>query len=221
MSRLNTCSVTKHIKHISHFPCVPTPNVLVETQKRITHMLHIRHSFCIPLRNVAVEMKLHKSFHKHFQYIHSVFQRPNVIVYQTFCDRAQTIHSPVSAIAVLQTTKVYPQIAEYVGARKFFSRAVFQLANVAADWLNANVSESKNIDSISVTFSVFQLPMSWLNAEASKNINCILVTCAVFQLPMSWLNARSGMKHVTHTYSHLRCVPTPNVLVERRSGKQT
>ena len=42
-----------------------------------------------------------------------------------------------------------------------------------------------------VTFSVFQLPMSWLNAEAEVNIPYILVTCAVFQLPMSWLNAEA------------------------------
>ena len=34
---------------------------------------------------------------------------------------------------------------------------------------------------------LFQLPMSWLNAEAIENIEFIRVTSAVFQLPMSWL----------------------------------
>ena len=38
--------------------------------------------------------------------------------------------------------------------------------------------------------SVFQLPMSWLNAEADKTYYHS-VTCAVFQLPMSWLNAEA------------------------------
>jgi len=40
---------------------------------------------------------------------------------------------------------------------------------------------------------VFQLPMSWLNAEAELNIDLIVVTCAVFQLPMSWLNAEARL----------------------------
>ena len=44
----------------------------------------------------------------------------------------------------------------------------------------------------------------------------IVVTCAVFQLPMSWLNAEAEENIYFHI-SHLRCVPTPNVLVERRS----
>ena len=33
---------------------------------------------------------------------------------------------------------------------------------------------------------------------------------------MSWLNAEANKTY--YAYSHLRCVPTPNVLVERRSG---
>ena len=33
--------------------------------------------------------------------------------------------------------------------------------------------------------------MSWLNAEANLNIYSISVTAAVFQLPMSWLNAEA------------------------------
>ena len=33
--------------------------------------------------------------------------------------------------------------------------------------------------------------MLWLNAEAERNIAPISVTCAVFQLPMSWLNAEA------------------------------
>ena len=33
---------------------------------------------------------------------------------------------------------------------------------------------------------------------------------------MSWLNAEANQKHTIHT-RHFRCVPTPNVLVERRS----
>ena len=45
----------------------------------------------------------------------------------------------------------------------------------------------------------------------------IEVTCAVFQLPMSWLNAEAE-QNISYIVSHLRCVPTPNVLVERRSG---
>ena len=45
--------------------------------------------------------------------------------------------------------------------------------------------------SISVTCAVFQLPMSWLNAEAELNILYIVVTFSVFQLPMSWLNAEA------------------------------
>ena len=68
---------------------------------------------------------------------------------------------------------------------------------------------------ISVTFSVFQLPMSWLNAEAERNISFISVTFSVFQLPMSWLNAEADKTY--YHISHFRCVPTPNVLVERRS----
>jgi hypothetical protein len=34
--------------------------------------------------------------------------------------------------------------------------------------------------------------MSWLKAEAELNIDLISVTCAVFQLPMSWLNAEAS-----------------------------
>ena len=33
--------------------------------------------------------------------------------------------------------------------------------------------------------------MSWLNAEAELNIYPIFVTFSVFQLPMSWLNAEA------------------------------
>jgi hypothetical protein len=33
--------------------------------------------------------------------------------------------------------------------------------------------------------------MSWLNAEAELNIDLISVTCVVFQLQMSWLNAEA------------------------------
>ena len=33
--------------------------------------------------------------------------------------------------------------------------------------------------------------MSWLNAEAELNIYSILVTFSVFQLPMSWLNVEA------------------------------
>ena len=33
--------------------------------------------------------------------------------------------------------------------------------------------------------------MSWLNAEADQNIAYIVVTFSVFQLPMSWLNAEA------------------------------
>ena len=33
--------------------------------------------------------------------------------------------------------------------------------------------------------------MIWLNAEAFQNIYIISVTCDVFQLPMSWLNAEA------------------------------
>ena len=69
-------------------------------------------------------------------------------------------------------------------------------ADVAADpvheemlWLNAEAE--RNIAPIEVTFSVFQLPMSWLNEvplPGPINIKDISVTFDVSQLPMSWLN---------------------------------
>ena len=107
-------------------------------------------------------------------------------------------------------------------------------------WLNAEASP-RNINAISVTCAVFQFPMSWLNgsgikhsihksylrcvpppmswlnAEQPRNICPISVTFPVFQLPMSWLNAEA-IRNIDFISSHLRCVPTPNVLVERRSG---
>ena len=50
-------------------------------------------------------------------------------------------------------------------------------------------------ENMSVCADVAAVPvheeMSWLNAEARENIDSISVTCAVFQLPMSWLNAEA------------------------------
>ena len=54
MSWLNV-EAESNISHISHFLCVPTPNVLVERRSSLKHMLHSSHFFCVPLRNVAVE----------------------------------------------------------------------------------------------------------------------------------------------------------------------
>ena len=59
--------------------------------------------------------------------------------------------------------------------------------------------------------------MSWLNAEAEENIDPISVTCAVFQLPMSWLNAEAAanMKNIFVTFpvSHFEMSPL-NVLFQ-------
>ncbi|CAL6407945.1 unnamed protein product [Bathycoccus prasinos] len=77
--------------------------------------------------------------------------------------------------------------------------AVFQLP---MSWLNAEAD--LNIYPILVTWDVSQLPMSWLNAEAEFrvcNIPLILVTFDVFQLPMSWLNAsaESNVRYILVT----------------------
>ena len=61
--------------------------------------------------------------------------------------------------------------------------------------------------------------MSWLNAEAEENITFISVTCAVFQLPMSWLNAENDEVEqniqymlVTEDVSQLEMSPLKAVL---------
>ena len=54
-------------------------------------------------------------------------------------------------------------------------------------WLKADADW--NIAFISVTFEVFQFPMSWLKADAEENTAYIFVTFEVFQEPMSWLKA--------------------------------
>ena len=48
-------SLIKHTIHSSHLRCVPTPNGLVERRSGRKHISHISHFFCVPLRNVAVE----------------------------------------------------------------------------------------------------------------------------------------------------------------------
>ena len=40
-----------------------------------------------------------------------------------------------------------------------------------------------------VALAVFQLEMSWLNADASENVSAKFPTKLVFHLPMFWLNA--------------------------------
>ena len=61
--------------------------------------------------------------------------------------------------------------------------------------------------------------MSWLNAEADSKhiIHSSHFRCV--PTPNVLVERRSGIKHTIHI-SHLRCVPTPNVLVERRSGRK-
>ena len=48
-------SEIKHISHISHLLCGPTPNVLVERRSGMKHKSHISHFSRVPLRNIAVE----------------------------------------------------------------------------------------------------------------------------------------------------------------------
>ena len=59
-------------------------------------------------------------------------------------------------------------------------------------WLNAVAP--LNMYVISPTCEVSQppnLPMAWLKSLAILKVRCMRVTCVVFQLPMSWLNAEA------------------------------
>ena len=47
----------KHICHISHLRCVPTPNVLVERRSGSKHKSHSNHFLCVPTPNVLVERR--------------------------------------------------------------------------------------------------------------------------------------------------------------------
>ena len=82
-------------------------------------------------------------------------------------------------------------------------------------WLNAEAE--RNIASIEVTFSVFQLPMSWLNAEADKHNS--YQSLSLCPTPNVLVEPEANETYIHR--SHLRCVPTSNVLVERRSGHET
>jgi hypothetical protein len=72
-------SVNKHPLHISHFFCIPIPNILVERPSVKKHTIHRSHLRCIPTPNVLVERKcvfkhiIHKS---HLRCIPT----PNVLV---------------------------------------------------------------------------------------------------------------------------------------------
>ena len=94
----------KHTIHISHFLCVPIPNVLVERRSGIKHISHSSHFPCVPLRNVAVECtfstKALSTSLPSYPLISStkLVSQFGIVPYQTSCDRAQSIHSPVSAI---------------------------------------------------------------------------------------------------------------------------
>ena len=70
-----------------------------------------------------------------------------------------------------------------------------------------------------VTFSVFQRPMSWLKAEAEVNIPYHISHLRCVPTPNVLVERRSGIKHRVHC-SHLRCVPTPNVLIKRKSVRK-
>ena len=59
--------------------------------------------------------------------------------------------------------------------------------------------------------------MLWLNAEAYLNIPLHISHLRCVPTPNVLVERRSVIKHISHI-SHLRCVPTPNVVVERRSG---
>ena len=61
--------------------------------------------------------------------------------------------------------------------------------------------------------------MSWLNAEAELNIPIHISHFFCVPTPNVLVERRSVIKHIIHS-SHLRCVPTPNVLVERRSASK-
>jgi hypothetical protein len=63
----------------------------------------------------------------------------------------------------------------------------FAVLHVLMSWLNALALE--NIDCMSVTAAVFQLPIFSLNTLALANMDAILSTLTVLHALMSWLNA--------------------------------
>ena len=72
-------SGSKHISHISHLRCVPTPNVLVERRSGIKHISHISHLRCVPTPNVLVERRSGMKHTFHSSHLRCV-PTPNVLV---------------------------------------------------------------------------------------------------------------------------------------------
>ena len=79
MSWLNAEAESKHIHHISHFSCVPTPNVLVERRSVIKHSIHRSHLRCVPTPNVLVERRSGMKHSLHSRHLRCV-PTPNVLV---------------------------------------------------------------------------------------------------------------------------------------------
>ena len=224
MSWLNA-EASSNIDHISHFRCVPTPNVLVERRSISKHRSHISHLSCVPLRNVAVECTFttkalkyhfHPSTHIFHQTRIPIRHRPVPNVFRsspdyTFsslsnrCRFIQTIRDKSMPARVWNWRGTYARIrrtGDGVGALKFRLKRRSVEKHVSLRRRRCGSSPRGNV-----------------LVERRSGIKHIFisVTCAVFQLPMSWLNAEANETYIH--ISHLRCVPTPNVLVE--AGNKT
>ena len=131
MSWLNAEADKTYI-HISHFLCVPTPNVLVERRSGIKHIyIVVTFSvFQLPMSWLNAEAAQTYHAYSHLRCVPT----PNVLV-----ERRSGSNIPyiVSHLRCVPTPNVL--VERRSGLKHIF---------------------------IEVTFSVFQLPMSWLNAEA-------------------------------------------------------
>ena len=175
---------------------VPTPNVLVERRSLIKHIIHSSHFLCVPLRNVAVECTFIAKALKNTSSISThIFHQTVPIRHRPVPNVFRCLPS-LYILQLLQTLQIHPSHLDEsvpacngridqkrtnsrtgvgVVARKFrFKRSRARndsVCNVLRSGPRGNVvverrSETENIQFITVTCAVFQLPMSWLNAEA-------------------------------------------------------
>ena len=167
------------MSHISHFLCVPTPNVLVERRSGIKHIIHSSHLRCVPTPNVLVERRSGLKHICHMSHFLCV-PTPNVLVER----RSWIKHIPYSHLRCVPTPNV--------------------LVERRSD---------TNIYLILVTFSVFQLPMSWLNAEAYETYNTYqsLFLCSTSKCRRRMYFYRQSLeKHFHSIHSYLPPNSYPN-----------